>query len=328
MERLKLIADEKGLSVFDVEDVVALLAHMRREAFEGERAIRLFQFRIWILFPGSNEAKAVKWAELIAAAKFLDRAEEDYFAEEEEARQRRADDRASLDLTHKPPQTLTMIDGLKKDNNAYRQIYDRLIGRRGGSLALLDAPPPAHFDYAIQTRIDDLPIISNLIDYRLRYIQHGSGNQKVTADPNGANHNHALFFYWWPTRQVKSGRGKTSPNKSVSPKTMRKWWNKFERSALFIYLLQKHDFPQLPMDTDDDSFVDDLLRESNDTSELLRFLGAYAFLVETFMKAKSDLFYVSVPNSIPRIPISTPPFSKAELETISRYDKNYPRMNE
>ena len=42
------------------------------------------------------------------------------------------------------------------------------------------------------------------------------------------------------------------------------------------------------------------------------------------MKAKSDLFYVSVPDSIPRIPISTPPFSKAELETISRYDKNYP----
>ena len=29
MERLKLIADEKGLSVFDVEDVVALLAHKR-----------------------------------------------------------------------------------------------------------------------------------------------------------------------------------------------------------------------------------------------------------------------------------------------------------
>jgi hypothetical protein len=82
------------------------------------------------------------------------------------------------------------------------------------------------------------------------------------------------------------------------------------------------------MDAADDSFVDDLLRESNDTSELLRFLGACAFLVETFTDAKSDLFYVSIPDSIPRIPISTPPFSKSELETISRYDKNYPRMNE
>jgi hypothetical protein len=53
MERLKRVTDEKGLSIFDVEDVVALLAHQRGEAFEGERAIRLYQFRIWILFPGT-----------------------------------------------------------------------------------------------------------------------------------------------------------------------------------------------------------------------------------------------------------------------------------
>jgi len=328
MRRLKRISDEKGLSIFDVEDVVALLAHMREEAFEGEWALRLYQFRIWILFPGTNEANAAKWAASITAAKFLDRAEEDYFFDEEDARQGRADDRTFVDLTHKPPQTLTRIELLKKDNNAYRQIYDRLIGRRGGLLALLDAPSPAVFDHEIQKRFGRMRIVSDLIDYRLRYIQHGSGNQKVTADPNGANHNHALFFYWWPTHEVKSGRGKTSPDKSVSIKTMSKWWKKFEGSALFIYLIQKHGFHQLPMDTDDDSFVDDLLRESNDTSELLRFLGAYAYLVETFMKAKSDLFYVSVPDSIPRIPISTPPFSKAELETISLYDDKHLLMTQ
>ena len=138
--RLNKHSDEKGLSIFDVEDVVALLAHKREEAFEGERALRLFQFRIWILFPGTNEANAAKWAALITAAKFLDRAEEDYFFDEEDARQRRADDRAFVDLTHKPPQTLTRIELLKKDNNAYREIYDRLIGRRGGLLALLDTP--------------------------------------------------------------------------------------------------------------------------------------------------------------------------------------------
>ena len=82
------------------------------------------------------------------------------------------------------------------------------------------------------------------------------------------------------------------------------------------------------MDTDDDSFMDDLLHEANDTGEMLRFLGTYAYLVETFMKAHSDLFYVSIPNSIPRIPISTPPFSKAELETINQYNKNYLKMTE
>ena len=150
MERLKRITDERGLSIFNVEDVVALFAHMREEAFEGERALRLFQFRVWILFPNMDEANVAKWAALITAAKFLDRAEEDYFADEEDARQRRADDRASVDLTRKRPQTLTRIDLLKKDNNAYRQIYDRLIGRPGGLLALLDTPRPSVFDHTVK----------------------------------------------------------------------------------------------------------------------------------------------------------------------------------
>ena len=239
MQRLnKYVFDERGLLVFDVEDVVKLLARKREEAFEGERAIRLFQFRAWIFCPGTNEANAPKWAALIAAVKFLDLAEEDYFADEEDARLRAVHGRGTLvNLNDKPPQTTWRIETLSKSNKTYREIYDRLIAGRGGLLALLDAPSPADFDRAIQMQFDRMHIVSDLIDYRLRYIQHVSGNQKLAADPNGANHNHALFFCWWPTHEVKSGRGKTSPNKSVSIKTMSKWWKKFERSALFIYLI-------------------------------------------------------------------------------------------
>jgi hypothetical protein len=323
MRRLKTISDEKGFQILNLEDVLTLLAHKREEAFEGERAVRLFQFRIWILFPGRDEAIAAKWAELITAAKLLDRAEEDYFSDEEDARQRRADDRVFVDLTDKPMQTLTRIETLRKDNNTYRQIYDQLIGRRGGLLALIYTARPFDFDSAVHLRFDRLNIISDLIDYRLRYVQHCICNARVIADPNGANHNHALFFCWWPTHGIQSRRGKTPPNKSVVPKTMNKWWKKLERSALFVYLIQKHGFHLLPIDTDDDSFIDHLLRETRDTAEVRRFLGAYAYLAEIFTKAHGDLFYVSIPDSIPRIPISTPPFSKAELETISQYDENY-----
>jgi hypothetical protein len=106
------------------------------------------------------------------------------------------------------------------------------------------------------------------------------------------------------------------------------WWNKLEGSALFIYLIHKHGFRQLPMDTDDDFFVDNLLRDSKDETEILRFLGAYAYLAETFMKAHGDLVYVLIPESIPRIPILTSPFSKSELQTISQYEENYLLMTE
>jgi hypothetical protein len=328
MPRLhSVLLDDGEFVVWDPEDVVKLLAHKREERFEGERATRFFQFRTWMLFSDQDDTKYVKWAGLIAAVKWLELTEDDYFVDEETARLREEGEPIGMiDLTDKPPQTLKRIETLSKHKAVYRQIYDRLIGKRGGLLAVLHTPSPTDFDQAINSRIDRMHIISDLIDYRLRYIQHGSGSRNVTADPNGANHNHAMFFCWWPTHEVQSGRGKTSPEKSVSIKTMRTWWKKFERSALFIYPIQKHGFQQLPMDTDDESFVDNLLHESNDTAEILRFLGAYAYLVDTFREAHSDLIYVSVPDSIPRISLATSPFSKTELETISQYDENYLRM--
>ena len=114
----------KGPPVFDVEDVVKLLARKREEAFEGERAIRLFQFRVWVLFPGTNEAKAAKWAALITTVKFLDRAEEDYFSDEEDARLRAEHGRGTLvNLNDKPPQTTRRIRTLSKSNKTHIGKY-------------------------------------------------------------------------------------------------------------------------------------------------------------------------------------------------------------
>ena len=329
MRRLKIISDQMHIPIFDAEDVVTLLSHKRDEKFEGERAVRFFQFRTWIVFSDTTETNYAKWAELMTAAKYLERLEEHHFADNESERLRRQEEESLLvNLNDKPPQTTQRILTLMKDNNAYRQIYDRLIGRRGGFLALLHAPSPADFDRAIHDRIDRMHIICDLIDYRLRYIQHCFGNSKVSTDRDGANHNHALFFCWWPTREIQSKRGRTPSSKSVTTKTMRAWWKKLERSALFIYLIQKHGFDQVPMDVDDDFFIDGLLRSSNDTAELLRFFGAYAYVAEAFHEAHGDLYYVSVPASIPRIPISTSPFSRSELETISQYDEHYLEMTQ
>ena len=135
------------------------------------------------------------------------------------------------------------------------------------------------------------------------------------------------FFVGGQHEKLKVEKEKTPPNKSVAPKTMRKWWKKSQISALFIYLMERHQNfdEQFPMFTDDEGFVDNVLRKLSDTKKLLRFLGAYAYLADIFAKAHADLFYVPISELIPRIPISTSPFSKAELETISQYekDKNY-----
>jgi hypothetical protein len=314
----------------DLENVVKLLTREREELYEGERAVCLFQFRTWIVFPDITETNHVNWAGLITAAKFLDRLEEYDFADAESERLRTEHaDSILVDLNDKPLQTLKRMDALRKSNGAYRQIYDRLIGRRGGLLALLNTPRPADFDRAVRERIGRMHIISSLIDYRLRYIQHGIGDPNASADRNGANHNHALFFCWWPTHEVPGKRGKASPNKSASIKTMRTWWKKMEGNAIFIYLSQKHGFDQLPCNTEDDFFVDGLLRDSNAGVGVLRFLGAYAYVTESFAGAHSDLVDVlPISQAIPRIPVATLPFLKIELETINKYDHNYTLMTE
>ena len=78
------IFDNDGFLIMNVQDVVTLLAQKREERFEGERAIRLFQFRTWMLFSDDDDddMKYVKWAESIAAVKWLELMEEDYFAGE------------------------------------------------------------------------------------------------------------------------------------------------------------------------------------------------------------------------------------------------------
>ena len=88
----------------------------------------------------------IKWAGLSAAAKLLDRIEEDRFIDDEDVRQREEGDRpVGVDLNDKPLQTTKRISRLRNDNSVYRDIYDHIIAQRGGLLGLLNAHAPAEF---------------------------------------------------------------------------------------------------------------------------------------------------------------------------------------
>jgi len=86
---------------------------------------------------------------------------------------------------------------------------------------------------------------------------------------------------------------------------MRTWWNKLKDSALFLYLICKHDFDRFPIDPNNPAFVENLWREAKKEEELKRFFGAYAFLVDVFRKGDSDLVCVKLPTSINRHKITT-----------------------
>jgi hypothetical protein len=321
--------NHRGQIVLDLEDTISLLTFGRNEKFEGERAICLFQFVTWILFPDTQRNRYAEWAAMISAVKYLDRIEENYFAAEEDVRLRDRDETPVVNLNDKPDQTIRIIESFKRKNATYRQLYDRFIGRRGGTLELLYTPSPTDFDEAIRSRIKQLDIIANLVEYRLRCAQHMEALPRADHSSDLLNSSHAMFFYWWPTHTIKGVRGKTPTNKSVSPRTMGTWWKQTEDSAIFLYLTQRHYFDQqIPTETADDFFIDGIIRASEKKSDLTRFFGMYAYVVDTLKQADCDLLYVKVPKEIPRIPVKTSPFTAQELKTISQYPQHYMTMRD
>jgi hypothetical protein len=224
MRRIKVVFNKRqGVPIFAIDNIISLLTHQREEAFEGERAIRLFQFQTWILFP--DDTDYTNWAGLIAATKVLDRLDEDIFIDDEDARLRAEELTTGVDLNDRPPQKIKRLQRLQKERLSFRKIYDQFIGESGGLLGLVNSPTTGQFDHQMSTRVARMNVISNLIDYRLRYVEHQLPLRKEKAA--GANHNHAMFFCWWPTHEIEGERGRTSDDKSVTPRTMREWWKKW-----------------------------------------------------------------------------------------------------
>jgi hypothetical protein len=75
-------------------------------------------------------------------------------------------------------------------------------------------------------------------------------------------------------------------------------------------------------------FVEQLLKESQDIDELRRFFGAYAYIAETIRDAGGEKPVLTIPATVPRLKVQTAPFSKAELQTITDYDKHYTALSD
>jgi hypothetical protein len=312
--------------MFLLNEAVKLLVGERREIFKYERAIRLFQFHVWTL--SSHEflsavTSLVSRAGQLAGVKFLDYLEEEQFVEcEGEARRFRAQGQIqSVNLADKPPQRMDRILWMRDHSLIYREIYDHMLGMRGGLLGLVGTPSLREFDCDIAKRQESAEATAGVVDYRLRYIQHGPG------DKRGASPSHAFHFMWGLTKNIPGKQGARVEGKSLSKRTLADKWRQYERSAIFLYLNERHGFAQSPIPIDDVEFVPKLLRQSEEGEELRRYFGAYAYIAASFKRACSEKPVVKVPDTIQPVPISTEPFSDAELKIIAAYKEDKPLID-
>src|ERR1700730_1098527 len=313
--------------MFLIDDAVEVLVGERNELFKYERAIRLFQFQVWTLtsqefFPGATTH--VSHAGQIAAVMFLDYLEEEDFVESEsEARKFRAVGQSQLiNLGDKPLQRMERILMMRQNSNIYRQIYDQMLALPGGLLGLLGTPSPGDFDLEMARQKANADAVVGMVENQLRYIQDGSGDKRRGSSPAQAIH-----FMWAATKDIRGRRGKTVEGKSPSARTLGSKWRQYERSAIFIYLNERHGFSQRPMPIDDFEFVPNLLKQSDNLKELRRYFGAYAYITECFKAAGQEQPSVKVPATIDRVPISTEPFSEAELGIIAGYEEDKPLID-
>ena len=296
-----------------LKDIVNLLIGGRKEYFPNERAIKLYQFQVWVQHP---DEQSVKIAGVMAAAKILIHIQDDIFCEEDENNARGRSPGALINLIDQPALTVRRISDLGNRYVAFRTVHDA-FAKLGGLSQLLEAPMPSKFDDNIRDRIESNYIVSELVDYRLRYAL------TIGAAGNAGSLRHAKFFVWWPTRKIPGRRGQQLPGKAPSPKTRNKWSKEWSRSANFIFLIERCGFLQVPIWIDDPLFVDKLLESASDVHELKRFFGSYAFVRETIKPGRNLLPDETV---LPRVPVEVSPFTAEELKTIAAYDADHSLM--
>jgi hypothetical protein len=194
-------------------------------------------------------------------------------------------------------------------------VHDQIFARRSGLERLLYCPTPHEFDGALDERIEKSNIVSDLVDYQLRHAQHG-------GQAGQGNISHAVFFNVWPTYNIPGKRGVINKDKYKLSKTILRWAREFHDSAIFIYLNNRQQYSQVP-DIGDISCgrFTHLFKAANDVDELRRFFGAYAYISETIQAAGGERPCVAVPTTVPRVKITTDPFSHTELRTIADYNK-------
>jgi hypothetical protein len=303
--------------MFLLDEAVKLLVGKRTEHFKYERAIQLFQFQVWSLTPeytSLHVTDPVNRAGQMAAIMLLDYLEEEAFYDSPEAYRR-------FGPKEKPKQTMEQIVRMREANPIYRDIYDFMITLprgilTGGLLGLLGAPSPRYFDLVMANQQADAEAAVSIVDYRLRYIQHGPDDRR------GSRPRHAFYFIWAATKDIPGRRGKTAKGKAPSTRTLATKWHRFKKSAIFLYLNERHGFSQSLIRIDDFEFVSKLLKHSENVEELRRYFGAYAYIAESFEAAGGEQPFVEVPDSVARVPVSTAIFSNGELDIIAAYDED------
>ena len=279
----------------DFDDIVKLIVGARKEQFAFEKALRLHQFKMWILYPKPALQGPIE-STRIAAVRVLDFFEKKILGDDYHS-----------DYTAATASKLF-------NNKAYRSIFNTFINDTGGLIKLIHTSSTYDNDNYISEREQYIATVAALVRYRVRA-------SKWCKEPsrNVASINRSIFFV-----------SKFPSEENISPRSLHSRLAGMKRSAIFAYLITDFELDFFPRKVrgSREQFITTLNADAEAYENINRLFGYYAFISETYDWLMDGTEMIKVPACVQRIEPPLQPFSEIELAVINRYAEEFRDIRE
>ena len=231
------------------------------------RAIKLFEFQIALLHPGSFRrlvasesdvtapTRTLKTARIFAASKILEKIE--------------------ADLKREKDVPVISIREVATDENC-RSMFDDVLAPNGSWLRIRRSMSESEFDGNIEARSEQAQDAANVVDFSYRFsIRPLITPHDRRANPGGVS----------AARYVV--RRASSYGSRMSRRKIRYRWKEYQLPAIFLYLMLNQKFDDLkPPPICSTKFCERLLEQTDNVERLRRFFRAYQIVRDALVALK------------------------------------------
>jgi hypothetical protein len=274
-----------------LDSIAAELTQERKSQSPYVRAVTLFEFEVAMLgksfqqlIEGEDPELDRRSARLFAAIKLLE-----YL---ENKMQRENNILESLPLK------------ILASNEDYCRLYDEVIVPAGGWHKIRHLRKAKEFDSTMRARRVEAKAVACIIDFSYRYAR--LEGEKTYKKQGGVT----LARYVVGTSQSYGLTGSRS--------TIKSRWREYKYGSVFIYLLQKRQYPFLPPKVSFTGFADSLLQQVENIETLRKFFREYQHIVEIIATQRYEFPKLSLDLKCDLSPISIDQFPRDIVTAIRR----------
>jgi hypothetical protein len=244
------------------------------------RAIRLFEFQIWLFYP--EEMGVVRDARLLAALKLLEHIE-----------------KRILQANNK--KELSWHD-LSNDSD-YVEVFEQVFLRSGGWGAIRNIWSTKEFEEQVQITVGRSRVIAKILDFSYRFTMLKANDRRRAGVTMARS-----IVRKSPSYKYRRRLG-----------TLKQRWSAYKTTAAFLYLLFIQKFHVMPPSISSSQFSKILLKQAADVEHLAEFFQAYRHVCEVLHIRGYNFPRINAVDGRPVQSLPYDPFPTDVEEAIKNY---------